>query len=138
MISKEQIEALAMHIAQLIEGIGFDDLQTILHRAMLLQREYAEQRLAWAAERAAAEGRRTEAEAEYVAYATAWIDAVDDANAGEARWLREKSMRNQVNVGWECRETLQEILRARVMELRGTAAADGISSFPNFRKFGGA
>jgi hypothetical protein len=29
MISKEQIESLATHIAQLIEGIGFDDLQKI-------------------------------------------------------------------------------------------------------------
>jgi RecT family len=58
-------------------------------------------------------------EAEYVAATTAWIDALDDAAAGEKRWLDEKKIRNSpVSVGSDAREALQTALATKCREIR--------------------
>jgi hypothetical protein len=57
-------------------------------------------------------------EAEFVAYATGWISALDDADAGEKRWKEEKSLRNKANVGEEVREDLKQKLDTKVREIR--------------------
>lgn len=57
-------------------------------------------------------------EAEYVAYATAWIDALDDAAGGEKRWKDEKGLRNKANVGPDAREDLQAKLSQKCAEIR--------------------
>lgn len=57
-------------------------------------------------------------EAEYVAYAGAWIDALNDAPEGEKRWASEKQLRNKAHVGADARETLQERLAKKCSEIR--------------------
>ena len=56
-------------------------------------------------------------EAEYVKYAEAWIDALDDVE-GEKRWPAEKSLRNKANVGGDAREALQALLAKKVAEIK--------------------
>lgn len=57
-------------------------------------------------------------EAEYVAYADAWRTSLTDADAGEARWKEEKTLRNKSHVGSDARESLQEKLAAKCAEIR--------------------
>lgn len=57
-------------------------------------------------------------EAEYIAVTTAWIEALDDADAGEKRWKDEKSLRNKANVGSDAREDLQLKLSQKCAEIR--------------------
>ena len=57
-------------------------------------------------------------EAEYIAYADAWREALTDADEGEKRWPKEKDMRNKAHVGAEARETLQEKLAKKCAEIR--------------------
>jgi hypothetical protein len=57
-------------------------------------------------------------EAEYVDFASAWIDALTDADAGEKRWPQEKNLRNKANVGADARETLQTRLAQKCREIR--------------------
>lgn len=57
-------------------------------------------------------------EAEYIAYATKWIEALDDAAEGEARWKSEKGLRNKANVGPDQREDLQSRLAAKCADIR--------------------
>lgn len=64
------------------------------------------------------EGAPPKNEAEYIAFATKWIDELDDAAAGEARWKAEKSLRNKANVGSDQREELQTKLAAKCADIR--------------------
>jgi hypothetical protein len=57
-------------------------------------------------------------EAEYIAATTMWIDALDDADAGEKRWKDEKGLRNKANVGPDAREDLQARLSQKCAEIR--------------------
>jgi hypothetical protein len=57
-------------------------------------------------------------EAEYVAFANAWIEALTDADVGEKRWPHEKNLRNKANVGAEAREALQTKLAQKCREIR--------------------
>lgn len=57
-------------------------------------------------------------EAEYITHASAWIDALDNADAGEKQWKDEKNLRNKANVGSDARETLQEKLAKKCAEIR--------------------
>lgn len=57
-------------------------------------------------------------EAEYVEATTIWIANLLDADAGEARWKGEKTLRNKANVGADARESLQEKLSAKCAEIR--------------------
>jgi hypothetical protein len=57
-------------------------------------------------------------EAEYVAYATKWIEGLDDVAEGEARWKSEKTLRNKANVGPDQREDLQAKLNQRCNDIR--------------------
>jgi hypothetical protein len=57
-------------------------------------------------------------EAEYIAFADTWRNALTDADAGEKRWKDEKGLRNKANVGAEARESLQEKLAAKCAEIR--------------------
>ncbi|MBR0693610.1 recombinase RecT [Bradyrhizobium lablabi] len=57
-------------------------------------------------------------EQEYIAYATAWINSLDDADAGEKRWKDEKGVRNKAQVSGEAREALQESLKQKQFEIR--------------------
>jgi hypothetical protein len=56
---------------------------------------------------------KPEAAREYITNAAAWIDAIDDLDAGKARWLDERSLRNAANVRCEDREALLERLERR-------------------------
>jgi hypothetical protein len=56
-------------------------------------------------------------EAEYVAWAEAWIDALVDIE-GEKRWSTEKSMRNKANVGGDAREALQARLATKIADIK--------------------
>jgi recombination protein RecT len=55
-------------------------------------------------------------EKDYLISCAAWIDALTDADAGEARWSKEKAIRNKAFVGSEAREAL-----ARKLEIKCTA-----------------
>jgi len=57
-------------------------------------------------------------EAEYEAFANAWIDALADADEGDKRWKSEKNLRNKANVGGDVREKLQEKLATKTAEIR--------------------
>lgn len=57
-------------------------------------------------------------EAEYIAAANAWIDALTAADEGEKRWAGEKALRNKAHVGADARETLQEKLAKKCAEIR--------------------
>jgi hypothetical protein len=56
-------------------------------------------------------------EAEYVAYAEAWIDALTDVE-GEKRWPAEKNLRNKANVGGDAREALQSRLAKKIADIK--------------------
>lgn len=62
-------------------------------------------------------------EAEFVAYATAWIEGLIDAAEGEARWKNEKGLRNKANVGEEVREHLKQKLDSKVRHIRDADAS---------------
>ncbi|QOZ25330.1 hypothetical protein [Bradyrhizobium sp. CCBAU 51753] len=57
-------------------------------------------------------------EAEYIKYSDAWIAALTDATAGEARWKEEKTLRNKAHVGSDAREAQQEKLAKKCAEIR--------------------
>jgi hypothetical protein len=57
-------------------------------------------------------------EAEYVAYANAWREQLNDADVGEKRWKDEKGLRNKANVGEEAREDLKQKLDTKVRDIR--------------------
>jgi hypothetical protein len=57
-------------------------------------------------------------EAEYIAYANEWREALDDAEYGERRWKDEKHLRNKSNTGSDARESLQEKLAQKCKEIR--------------------
>ena len=57
-------------------------------------------------------------EKEYVEATAIWIANLIDADAGEARWKSEKTLRNKANVGSDVRESLQEKLAAKCAEIR--------------------
>lgn len=59
-------------------------------------------------------------EAEYIAHAHTWRNALTDADAGEKQWKAEKSLRNKtsVNVSPENRDDLEKALKAKCAELR--------------------
>jgi hypothetical protein len=67
---------------------------------------------------AAATDKAPETEAEYIAWADAWREALTDADAGEKRWKDEKTIRNKANVGSDARESLQEKLANKCAEIR--------------------
>lgn len=56
-------------------------------------------------------------EAEYIAHAEGWIDALADVE-GEKRWATEKGLRNKANVGGDAREALQSRLAKKVSEIK--------------------
>ncbi len=57
-------------------------------------------------------------EKEYFEATASWINTLDDADEGEARWKGEKNLRNKANVGAESREELQERLAQKCKEIR--------------------
>lgn len=57
-------------------------------------------------------------EAEYVAFADAYREAATDADALEAQWKGEKSVRNKANVTEDVREDLKKKLDTKAAELR--------------------
>lgn len=57
-------------------------------------------------------------ELEYITHAQAWIDALDDAEAGEKKWASEKSLRNKANVGGDAREALQAQLKEKIGQIK--------------------
>jgi hypothetical protein len=67
---------------------------------------------------ATAAGKTPTNEKEYVEATTIWIVNLTDADAGEARWKSEKTIRNKANVGADARESLQEKLAAKCAEVR--------------------
>lgn len=67
---------------------------------------------------AAATNEPPKTEGEYIAHARSWIEKLDDAAAGEKRWLDEKGLRNKSNTGSDARETLQSELAGKCREIR--------------------
>lgn len=57
-------------------------------------------------------------EAEYIAWADNWREALTDADEGDDRWKKEKDMRNKAHVGSDAREALQEKLAAKCRDIR--------------------
>ena len=57
-------------------------------------------------------------DAEYREYALAWISAMTDPEEPRARWSREKNMRNKANVTAETRDALEQVVKAKVNELK--------------------
>lgn len=68
--------------------------------------------------KAAAAGVDPKTEADYIAHANAWRDALTNADAGLAQWGREKAMRNKANVAGLVRDDLKTKLDAKVAQLR--------------------
>ena len=64
-------------------------------------------------------------EKSYAAHANAWREFLTDADAGEARWKEEKRLRNAANVTPEVRDELEAKLKAKVAQLRASAANTG-------------
>jgi hypothetical protein len=59
---------------------------------------------------------KPEAAQEYIAYATAWIDALPNGdNGGERRWKEERGMRCKADVGADDREALFDRLDRRLL-----------------------
>lgn len=63
--------------------------------------------------------REPTSDAEYSAYAAAWIAQATDADAAETRWKAEKQLRRKAIISQESFEELESALKAKVAELRG-------------------
>lgn len=63
--------------------------------------------------------REPTSDAEYSAYAAAWIAQQTDADAAETRWKAEKSLRRKAIISQESFEELEAALKAKAAELRG-------------------
>lgn len=59
-------------------------------------------------------------QADYVAYADAWIEAETNADAGDKRWKDEKNKRNTLNVEPDQRRALEIRKNAKMAKLRET------------------